>query len=34
MRKEKRTYYFSVEGKTEQWYLTWLDLTARLKRIR
>ncbi|HBN27579.1 MAG TPA: abortive phage infection protein [Clostridiaceae bacterium] len=35
MRKENRTYYFSVEGETEQWYLEWLqriinaDPTAR-----
>lgn len=35
MRKENRTYYFSVEGETEQWYLKWLqqminaDPTAR-----
>lgn len=25
MRKENRTYYFSVEGETEQWYLEWLQ---------
>ena len=25
--KEKRTYYFSVEGETEQWYLEWLQKT-------
>ncbi|MBT9776449.1 RloB domain-containing protein [Clostridium sp. MCC353] len=25
MRKEKRTYYFSVEGETEKWYLDWLQ---------
>ena len=25
MRKENRTYYFSVEGDTEQWYLEWLQ---------
>lgn len=25
MRKENRTYYFSVEGSTEQWYLEWLQ---------
>ena len=25
MRKENRTYYFSVEGKTELWYLEWLQ---------
>lgn len=24
-RKEKRTYYFSVEGETEKWYLDWLQ---------
>lgn len=24
-RKEKRTYYFSVEGDTEKWYLEWLQ---------
>ena len=24
-RKENRTYYFSVEGETEQWYLKWLE---------
>ena len=35
MRKENRTYYFSVEGETEQWYLEWLqrminaDITAK-----
>ena len=35
MRKENRTYYFSVEGETERWYLEWLqrminaDPTAR-----
>ena len=27
MRKENRTYYFSVEGETEQWYLEWLQRT-------
>lgn len=27
MRKENRTYYFSVEGETEQWYLEWLQKT-------
>lgn len=27
MRKEKRTYYFSVEGETEKWYLEWLQNT-------
>lgn len=27
MRKENRTYYFSVEGDTEQWYLEWLQKT-------
>ncbi|MDE7327779.1 MAG: RloB family protein [Lachnospiraceae bacterium] len=26
MRKENRTYYFSVEGETEQWYLEWLQM--------
>lgn len=25
MRKEKKTYYFSVEGDTEAWYLEWLQ---------
>lgn len=25
MRKENRTYYFSVEGETEQWYIEWLQ---------
>ena len=25
MRKEKRSYYFSVEGETEKWYLDWLQ---------
>lgn len=25
MRKENRTYYFSVEGATEKWYLDWLQ---------
>lgn len=25
MRKENRTYFFSVEGDTEQWYLEWLQ---------
>lgn len=25
MRKEKLTYYFSVEGETEKWYLDWLQ---------
>jgi len=25
MRKENRTYYFSVEGETEKWYLEWLQ---------
>lgn len=25
MRKENRTYYFSVEGETEKWYLDWLQ---------
>lgn len=25
MRKENKTYYFSVEGETEQWYLEWLQ---------
>lgn len=25
MRKKNRTYYFSVEGDTEQWYLEWLQ---------
>ncbi len=24
-RKTNKTYYFSVEGETEQWYLTWLQ---------
>jgi len=27
MRKENRTYYFSVEGETEKWYLDWLQDT-------
>lgn len=27
MRKEKKTYYFSVEGETEKWYLEWLQDT-------
>lgn len=27
MRKEKHTYYFSVEGETEKWYLDWLQKT-------
>ncbi len=27
MRKENRTYYFSVEGETEHWYLSWLQKT-------
>lgn len=27
MRKENHTYYFSVEGETEKWYLDWLQLT-------
>jgi hypothetical protein len=27
MRKENRTYYFSVEGETEKWYLDWLQGT-------
>ncbi len=27
MRKEKKTYYFSVEGDTEAWYLEWLQKT-------
>lgn len=26
-RKEKLTYYFSVEGSTEKWYLDWLQAT-------
>lgn len=25
MRRENRTYYFSVEGETEKWYLDWLQ---------
>ncbi|GAE90299.1 RloB domain-containing protein [Acetivibrio straminisolvens] len=25
MRKENRTFYFTVEGQTEQWYLEWLQ---------
>ena len=25
MHKENRTYYFSVEGATEKWYLDWLQ---------
>lgn len=25
MRKENRTFYFSVEGETEKWYLDWLQ---------
>lgn len=25
MRKENYTYYFSVEGETEKWYLEWLQ---------
>ena len=28
MRKENRTYYFSVEGETEKWYLDWLQRTV------
>ena len=24
-RKQTLTYYFSVEGETEQWYLEWLE---------
>lgn len=24
-RKQTRTYYFSVEGETEYWYLRWLE---------
>lgn len=24
-RKSTRKYYFSVEGETEQWYLSWLQ---------
>lgn len=27
MRKENHTYYFSVEGETEKWYLEWLQKT-------
>jgi len=27
MKKENRTYYFSVEGETEKWYLDWLQKT-------
>lgn len=27
IRKENRTYYFSVEGETEKWYLDWLQST-------
>ena len=27
MRKENRTYYVSVEGETEKWYLVWLQRT-------
>ncbi|MCH1940085.1 RloB family protein [Holdemania massiliensis] len=27
MRKENRTYYFSVEGETEKWYFDWLQET-------
>lgn len=27
MRKENRTYFFSVEGDTEKWYLDWLQTT-------
>ncbi len=27
MQKENRTYYFSVEGETEQLYLEWLQHT-------
>lgn len=27
MRKENHTYYFSVEGDTEKWYLDWLQKT-------
>lgn len=30
MRKENRTYYFSVEGETEKWYLDWLQSTIKL----
>lgn len=26
-RKDRRTYYFSVEGETEKWYLDWLQNT-------
>ncbi len=25
MRKENRSFYFSVEGQTEKWYLDWLQ---------
>lgn len=31
MRKENRTYYFSVEGETEQWYLEWLQRMINLE---
>ena len=27
MRKKNNTYYFSVEGETEKWYLEWLQRT-------
>lgn len=27
MHKENLTYYFSVEGETEKWYLDWLQST-------
>lgn len=30
MRKENRTFYFSVEGETEKWYLDWLERTINI----
>jgi len=27
MRKEKKKYYFTVEGETEKWYFEWLQHT-------
>lgn len=31
MRPEKHTYYFSVEGETEKWYLEWLQDTINAR---
>ncbi len=34
MRKETRKYFFSVEGKTEKWYLEWLQRRGALVHRR